>query len=280
MLSVSVVVRYNKVIKYKESGGNMKYIDSHAHYLSYKFRRDRDSLVYKLLKNDVELLIECGTDTKSNLSVLELCKKFKNMYAVIGYFPTSVSELDDIFVLNQFKGMLENEKVIGLGEIGLDYHHKGDKKMQADWFKEQLKIAKEFNLPVCIHSREAEDDTLKILSDFGSYRGVVHCYSYGVESMHELLDLGYYFGIGGTCTYKNNVGLREAIKEMPLNRILLETDAPYLSPQEVRGKRNDSRNIKYVISELSKLKGVSEEKIIKQTNQNVYDLYFKGKSKV
>lgn len=271
-----MIVWYNRVNKYKESGGYMKYIDSHAHYLSYKFRRDRNNLIYKLLKNDVEMIIECGTDTRSNLNVLELCRNFKGVYGVIGYFPTNVSELDDIPVLNQFKSMLENEKVVGLGEIGLDYHHKGDKKMQADWFKEQLKIAKELNLPVCIHSRDAENDTLKILENFGEYHGVIHCYSYGVESMRKLIELGYYFGVGGTCTYKNNVELREAIKEMPLNRILLETDAPYLSPQVVRGKRNDSRNIKYVVSELSKLKGISEEEIIKQTNQNVYDLYFKG----
>ena len=138
----------------------MKYIDSHAHYLSGRFAKDRDILLNNLLKNDLEYIIECGTNTKSNQQVIELCKKYKNIYGVIGYFPMDVQELENAQVREKFIEQLKNDKVLAIGEIGLDYYHKGDKELQKKWFKEQLKIAKSLNLPVCIHSRDAEEDTL------------------------------------------------------------------------------------------------------------------------
>lgn len=253
----------------------MKYIDSHAHYLSGRFAKDRDILLNNLLKNDLEYIIECGTNTKSNQQVIELCKKYKNIYGVIGYFPMDVQELENAQVREKFIEQLKNDKVLAIGEIGLDYYHKGDKELQKKWFKEQLKIAKSLNLPVCIHSRDAEEDTLSILRNNGKMNGVIHCYSYGVKTMKELLKLGYYFGVGGTCTYLSNKDLREAIRQMPLERIVLETDCPYLSPNIVRKERNNSENIKYVISELSELKKVSKNEIIEQTNKNVKVVYSK-----
>lgn len=251
----------------------MKYIDSHAHYLSRQFNKDRNELLNHLFDTDLEYIIECGTNTASNTSVIELCSKFDKIYGVIGFFPLDVAELEDKKKLDLFKQQLKEKKIVGIGEIGLDYYHKGDSSLQKKWFINQLKLAKEVNLPVCIHSRDAEIDTLNILKNNGQMKGVIHCYSYGVKTMKALLKLGYYFGVGGTSTYKSNVELREAIKEMPLDRILLETDAPYLSPQEVRKGRNDSSNIKYVIEELSRLKKISKEEIINQTNNNVKKLY-------
>lgn len=253
----------------------MKYIDSHCHYLSGRFNKDRYGIIEKLLNSDLEYLIECGTNTKSNIEVLKLCEKYSNIFGVIGYFPLDVQELEDSKIFNNFLTLLKHNKVLGLGEIGLDYHHKGDISLQKKWFVEQLKIAKRFNLPVCIHSREAEKDTLAILKNNGKYKGVIHCYSYGVKTMKELLKLGYYFGIGGTCTYNQNRELRAAIQAMPLDRIVLETDAPYLSPIQVKRSRNDSFNIKYVIFEISQIKGISEKEIIVQTNRNIKDLYSK-----
>ena len=136
-------------------------------------------------------------------------------------------------------------------------------------------MAKSLNLPVCIHSRDAEEDTLSILKNNGKMSGVIHCYSYGVKTMKELVKLGYYFGVGGTCTYLNNKDLREAIRQMPLDRIVLETDCPYLTPQPVRGQRNDSSYIKYVIEEIAKLKNTNIENVVNQTNNNVKTVYKK-----
>lgn len=254
----------------------MKFVDTHAHYIHRKYNSDRDFLLNDMLKYDLAKIIECGTDTKSNRLVEKLTRKYDNIYGVVGYFPTSVSELENEQTMSEFKYLLEHKKIIGVGEIGLDYYHDKTKDasgLQAKWFREQLEIAKEFGLPVCIHSRDAEVDTMKILREFGPYKGVIHCYAYGPENIKELVELGYYFGVGGTSTYLNNTDLRDAIKQMPLNRILLETDAPYLSPRQVRRERNNSSYIKYVITEISQLKGVSEDIIIKRTNQNVTDLY-------
>lgn len=257
----------------------MKYIDSHAHYLSRRFNEDRDILLNKLLNTELELIIECGTNSNANRRVIDLCNKHTNVYGVIGFFPTDVKELESKEVYNTLKSQLQKSKIVGLGEIGLDYYHdeKGKEK-QKKYFIQQLELARELNLPVCIHSREAEKDTVDILKEFGEYKGVIHCYSYGLETMKELVQLGYSFGIGGTVTYSNNFVLREAVKDMPLERILLETDCPYLSPQAVRRERNDSSNIGYVIKEIAKLKNITEEIIINTTNNNVYTLYNKIKN--
>ncbi len=254
----------------------MKYIDSHAHYLSGRFNKDRDILLKKLFNSDLEYIIECGTNTNSNKRVLDLCHKWDKIYGVIGYFPTDVWELKNQNNWEVLKEQLQDPKILAIGEIGLDYYHdeKG-KELQKEMFIKQLELAKELDLPVCIHSREAEDDTVTILKDFGAYKGVIHCYAYGKETMQELVDLGYYFGVGGTSTYPRNEQLRAAIKRMPIERIVLETDCPYLTPQAVRGQRNDSSYIKYVIEEIANLKGISGEEVVIQTNKNVRDVYTK-----
>lgn len=254
----------------------MKYIDSHAHYLSGRFNKDRDILLKKLFNSDLEYIIECGTNTNSNKRVLDLCHKWDKIYGVIGYFPTDVWELKNQNNWEVLKEQLQDPKILAIGEIGLDYYHdeKG-KELQKEMFIKQLELAKELDLPVCIHSREAEDDTVTILKDFGAYKGVIHCYAYGKETMQEFVDLGYYFGVGGTSTYPRNEQLRAAIKRMPIERIVLETDCPYLTPQAVRGQRNDSSYIKYVIEEIANLKGISEEEVVIQTNKNVRDVYTK-----
>ncbi len=251
-----------------------KFIDSHAHYLSRRFMSDRDEVLKSLFRNDVEYIIECGTNTNSNKRVMDFCHTWDNIYGVIGYFPTDVWELKKAETWDVLKEQLKDPKILAIGEIGLDYFHdeKG-KELQKEMFRKQLDLAKELDLPVCIHSRDAEDDTLAILREFGSYKGVVHCFAYGKEAMCELVKLGYYFGVGGTSTYPRNEQLRAAIKRMPLERIVLETDCPYLAPQSVRGQRNDSSYIKFVINEIANLKGVSAEDVVNQTNKNVREVY-------
>jgi TatD DNase family protein len=250
-----------------------KYIDTHTHYFHRLFNKDREGLIKELFKTDIRYIIECGTDTISNKKVIDFINTHKDVYGVIGFFPTNTHELEDPKTMETFLSQLQHKKVVGLGEIGLDYYHKGNPTQQKKWFIKQLNIAKKLNLPVCIHSRNAEKDTVAILKKNGEMKGVIHCYAYGVNTMRELVKLGYYFGVGGTCTYKNNVELRKAIKEMPLDRIVLETDCPYLTPDAVRHERNDSSKIKYVIEEIAKLKHISPEEVVKATNENVRRLY-------
>lgn len=250
-----------------------KYVDSHAHYTSFKFDGDRDVVLNLLFETFTDKIIECGTNSSTNKAVLALCGRYKNMYATIGYFPLSVGALEDSRAWEDFLKLLEHPKVVGIGEIGLDRYHPGNMNLQKKWFVKQLELAREMNLPVCIHSRDAEEETLQILLDHGKTTGVIHCYSYGTKTMEKLVELGYYFGVGGTSTYRKNVELREAIKQMPLERIVLETDAPYLSPEGIRKQRNDSSNIGIVIDEIAQLKNLSFERIIAQTNKNVRALY-------
>lgn len=253
---------------------SIKYIDTHAHYLSRRFGKDRDSVIRGLLASNVDKIVECGTNTRSNRDAIALAEKYKDIYATIGYFPCDTQELEkDPSLLTLLEEQLKHEKVVGIGEIGLDYYHPGDPEVQKRWFVAQLDLAKKLNLPVCIHSRDAEWDTVDILKANGPYTGVIHCYAYGFSTMIELSALGYYFGVGGTCTYSKNEELREAIKKMPLERIVLETDCPYLSPKTRRGERNDSGNIAEVISEIAKLKCISEGEVVSITNENVKSLY-------
>ena len=270
----------------------LKWIDTHSHYDSGKFNYDRDKLL-KNMQKELEAIITLGTNSFYNKKTLDLIQKYDYLYGMVGFFPNETWELDKDFnpeadeLIKIFKEQLTNKKIVGLGEIGIDYHWnsfgkrgfeiKGTeaKKLQEKWFIYQLDLAKEFNLPVSMHSREAEEDTIKIFNDYKEINGVMHCFSYGIDSLKIYLDKGLYIGVGGTVTYPNNKNLVEAIKYCPIDRILLETDAPYLTPQAVRRERNDSTKIKYVIKFLSDLKGISQEEIIEITNKNAKDLFKK-----
>lgn len=267
-----------------------KYIDTHAHYGHKGFRRLNKST--SELMNDMrdycEIIIQVGTNAKSNRQALRFVSSYDYMYGMVGYFPTDVWELEPEYckdanenwiVLTQ---QLTNDKIVGIGEIGLDYNWnrlangvEGElaREIQKVWFRNQLDLAKEMNLPVSIHSRDAEEDTLKIFDRYETIPGVIHCFSYGKEAAKKALDKGLYLGVGGTSTYPSNKELREAIKIVPLDRLLLETDAPYLSPQQVRRETNTSANIKYVIENIAALKRCSVDEVIEQTNKNAYNLF-------
>ena len=279
---------------------DLKFIDTHAHYNSVKFNKNRDKILTEL-RNKCENIINLGTDMKSNTDTLILISLYDYLYGCIGFFPTDVWQLEkkfcpgdiDTYIFNAddnltvFKKQLLNQKVVGIGEIGLDYHWNciGNAKnkpfctgeeareIQKKWFMYQLDLAKEKKLPVSMHSRDAEEDTIKVFKNYSEINGVMHCFSYGLKSAEFYLNKGLYLGIGGTCTYPSNKELRQVIKECPLDRILLETDAPYLSPIPFRSKLNTSANIIYVIEEIAKIKGISEENVIKQTNINAKSLF-------
>jgi len=267
-----------------------KFIDSHAHYNARQYNHDRKNLLEDL-RTDLKYIINIGTKTNENLQTLQLVSLYDYIYGMIGFFPCNTWMLepelckdaeDNWLILTK---QLLNQKIVGVGEIGLDFHWdsigekgkeiKGKKArmIQEKWFRKQIELAKELSLPISIHSREAEVDTLRIMKDYSNITGVVHCFSYGERAADFFLNKGFYLGIGGTSTYPGNKELREVIKKAPLEQLLLETDAPYLTPQSHRRERNQSDYIKEVIELIAKLKGISENEVIRITNQNNEKLF-------
>ena len=201
--------------------------------------------------------------------VVELAHKYPFIYAAVGMHPDEVGDLNDER-FEYLKSQCQKEKVVAVGEIGLDYYWDNESHdVQKKWFIKQLELARELDLPVIIHSRDAAADTLEIMKEYGQgLRGVIHCFSYSVELAREYVKMGFHIGIGGVVTFKNGRKLKEIAEEIPLDRILLATDCPYLAPVPFRGKRNCSAYISYVAQEIANLKGISYEEVVAQTEQN------------
>lgn len=250
--------------------------ESHAHYDDEAFEEDRDSLLQSLKENGIEYVINVGASMESSYSTLQLARKYPFLYGAVGVHPSDTYPLTERD-MEKLKDMAADEKIVAIGEIGLDYYwDEPDREIQKNWFKRQLLLAEELNLPVIIHSREAAKDTLDLLHamDSGQYRGVVHCFSYSAEIAREVIQMGFYIGVGGVSTYKNAKKLVEVIQEIPLNRILLETDCPYLTPVPYRGKRNSSLYLPYVVEKIAEIKGVTTEEVERKTYENALLLFF------
>ena len=250
-------------------------IDSHAHYDDAEFDTDRDALLTSLYNGGIEKVINVGASITGSRASIALSEQYPFIYAAIGVHPSDVSELDEE-KLDWLKEASSHEKVVAIGEIGLDYHYEDtDKALQKKWFLAQLLLAKEVQKPVIIHSRDAALDTITLMKEIRAQEipGVVHCYSYSKESARDYLELGYYFGIGGVLTFSNAKKLKEAVAYIPMDRILLETDCPYLAPVPNRGKRNSSLNIPYVVTELAGIKGIGEDEVIRITTENTKRLF-------
>lgn len=249
--------------------------DTHAHYDDEAFEEDREELLASLNRQGIEAVTNVGASMKSSRTTLRLARSYPFVYAAIGVHPNETGELTE----EDMKWLLESssdEKVVAIGEIGLDYYwEEPEQEVQKHWFVRQLFLAREAGLPVIIHSREAAKDTLDIMKaeKAGDLGGVIHCFSYSKEMAREYLNLGYYLGIGGVLTFKNAKKLKEVVEYMPMDRMVLETDCPYLSPVPNRGKRNSSLNLPYVVQEISAIKGIPEEEVIEITNQNAKRLY-------
>lgn len=249
---------------------DIRIFESHAHYDDEAFDDDRDELLSSSKENHLEYIINVAADLKSIETTYELTEKYDNVYGAIGIHPSGVDELNE----NNFQRVRElalKYKTLAVGEIGLDYHYDNtDKELQKEWFERQMILARDIRKPVIIHSREACEDTMKILKSrsLAGIPGVMHCYSYTVETARELLKMDYYFGIGGVITFSNARKLVEAVEEIPLDRILLETDCPYLAPVPHRGERNDSRNLMLVAEKIAAIKDVPYYKVIEQTYKN------------
>lgn len=254
----------------------MEYIfDTHAHYDDEAFDEDRESLIGSLREKGIGNVCNIGASMESCRTTLALAEKYPFFYGALGVHPNETKDLteEDMDWLRKASG---SEKIVAIGEIGLDYYwDEPDRETQKKWFVRQLSIAKDTGLPVVIHSRDAAKDTMDIIKaeHKGTTGGVIHCFSYGVEMAREYLNMGYYIGIGGVLTFKNAKKLIEVAEYAPLDRIVLETDCPYLAPVPNRGKRNFSGNLPYVVEKLAEIKGVSAEEIIRETTKNAREMY-------
>lgn len=250
----------------------IKTIDTHAHYDAEEFDADRDELLTQLFAESVDSIITMGCSLKSSAAALKLAEKYERMYAAVGIHPEDCENLPDDYI-SQIKTLAANKKVRAIGEIGLDYHYDGfSREKQIACFKEQLKLAQELDFPVVIHSRDATKDTLDILAEYRP-RGVVHCFSGSAETAREILRLGLMISFTGVLTFKNAKKAVEACEVIPLDRIMLETDCPYMSPVPHRGERCDSSMVRFTAEKLAQIKGISTDKAILACNRNAIEFF-------
>lgn len=251
--------------------------ETHAHYEDVKFDSDREELLALLPKQNIEYVINVGSNLETTQKSIELAKQYDFVYAAVGVHPSDIAELNEA-TFEELKKTADYEKTVAIGEIGLDYYWDKEslvQEKQREWFKRQMLLAKEKNLPVIIHSRDAAEDTMKVMKEVQAEEipGVIHCYSYSLEMAREFIKMGYYIGIGGVLTFKNAKKLKEVAAEIPLERILLETDCPYMAPEPHRGERNSSLYIPHVVEKLAEIRNITKEEIIAVTNENARRLF-------
>mgnify|MGYP000558133263 FL=1 len=251
--------------------------ETHGHYDDEQFDEDRERLIAEFLEKDIDKVMNVGADMQSSRNSVELAGKYPHFYAAVGVHPSEVGDLteDDMQALKQMT--LENPKVKAIGEIGLDYHFDDDppRDVQKKWFIRQLELAKELGMPIIIHSRDAASDTMEILKDMDGGRngGVIHCYSYSREQAREYIKMGFHIGVGGVVTFKNSRRLQEVVEDIPLEKIVLETDSPYMAPVPFRGTRNSALNIPYIAEKIAEIKGFPVQKVYDQTYANALKMY-------
>ena len=249
--------------------------DTHAHYDDPVYDKDREELFRTMRSEGVGIITDIGADIESTKRAIELSESYDFIYAAAGVHPSEVYSLEEAD-MEFLRRATESPKVVAIGEIGLDYHYEDTvREVQKKWFIRQLELAKETKLPVVIHSRDAAKDTLDIMKAEHAQEsgGVIHCFSYGWDMAKIYLDMGFYLGIGGVVTFKNAKKLKEVVQKAPMERLVLETDAPYLAPEPYRGKRNASHYLKYVAEEIAALRNMTPEEVILVTEENGKRMY-------
>lgn len=249
--------------------------DTHAHYDDEAFEPDREALLRELPQSGILRVVNVGADHASCRRTLELAEKYEYIYAAVGVHPGNTLE-PEREGCEWIAKMCRHDKCVALGEIGLDYYwREPEPEIQKKWFVRQLALARECGLPVVIHSRDAARDTVDIMTAEKAREigGVIHCFSYTKETARTFLDMGFYFGIGGVLTFQNAKKLKEAAAYIPLDRIVLETDCPYLAPVPYRGKRNNSLYLPHVVSALAQIKGIEETEVREAVWENSLRLY-------
>ena len=255
----------------------MKIFETHAHYDDEKFDNDRKEIIKKIKEAGISRCINIGCDINTSIKSVQYSKENDFIYAAIGLHPSNLPKTKEEICtqIQELKQIaINNKKVVAIGEIGLDYYwNKDNKQLQKYAFIKQIELAQELNLPIIIHTRDAIDDTINIIRNNIKISGVLHCCPFNKELVKHGLEHGLYIAFGGTSTFKNAKNADEIINMVPLDKILVETDSPYLSPEPLRGKRNDSRNLKYIIKKLANTKKISEEKMAEITYNNAEKVF-------
>lgn len=256
----------------------MKFFDSHAHYDDEKFNEDREEIIRAIKESGVTKFVSAGYDLKSTKTAIKLSNTYDYIYATAGISPNDVPEtLEQLWkILENIEELAKNKKVVAIGEIGLDYYWNTENKhIQKEAFIKQIEIANKLNLPIVIHTREAISDTLDILKNISKAKckGIFHCCPQNRELIKEAIKLGFYISFAGPITFKNSRNAEEMIRLVPLDKQLIETDSPYLSPEPNRGKRNDSRNVKYIAQKIADARNMPIEEIAKITYENACKIY-------
>ena len=251
----------------------MKFFDNHAHLDDEKFDEDREEIIEKIHKDEIDKFVSAGYSLESSKKSIELSKKYDFIYSTCGISPNDIPQNEEELwkELSEIKKLAkENNKVVAIGEIGLDYHwNTENKELQKKAFIEQIIIANELNLPIQIHTRDAVMDTLEILKQNNvNKKGIFHCCPLNRELVKEGLKLGFYISFAGPVTFKNSKNANEIIEMVPNDKMLIETDSPYLSPEPLRGKRNDPRNVKYIAKKIAEVKNITIEEVADITYEN------------
>jgi len=248
--------------------------DTHAHYDAEQFDQDRDEVLAGLSSRDVSLVVNPGCDIPSSRKAVELAHAWPFLYAAVGYHPEECGPYHPT-ELDILRELARDPKVVAIGEIGLDYYWEENppRELQQQVFQDQLALARELDLPVIVHDREAHGDSLAIIKEFPQVRGVFHCFSGSAEMARELVKLGWMVSFTGVLTYKNARKAVEAARAVPLDRVMIETDSPYMAPVPHRGKRNDSGYVRHVCEKLAEIKGVSFEECASITRENGMRFY-------
>lgn len=248
----------------------MRIIDSHAHYDDSSFDADREEVLRELFSGEICKIVNIGCSVKSSYSSVKLAEEYAGIYAAVGLHPDAADEIDRI---GEIRSLCGNKKVVAVGEIGLDYHYEEHSRdIQKKAFEEQLKLAAELDMPVVIHSRDAWEDTMELLRKYRP-KGVMHCFSGSAEIAREIVTMGMYVGFTGVVTFKNAKKALKALEAVPLDRLLVETDCPYMAPEPNRGKRNYSGYLPYTVAAMAAVKGVSPDEMAEITAENAERLF-------
>ena len=255
----------------------MQLFDTHAHMDADRFDQDRAEILADMPKRQIRYLMNVGCDASSSLASVRLAEEYPFIYAAVGSHPDDAAAMGEDLIALYRELATQHQKVRAIGEIGLDYHYEDNpsRDVQQEWFIEQIELAKELELPIIVHSRDAAQDTYEILRDYDAAQvgGVLHSYSGAPEMAQKYVDMGFYLGIGGMVTFENAKKVALTVEKIPLERLLIETDCPYLAPVPMRGKRNDSRNLRYTAARIAEIKGITPEEVARVTTENAKRLF-------
>lgn len=249
--------------------------DTHAHLNLRQYNKDREEVIERAFAAGVKYMVVIGINEQTIPLAVEIAEKYDNIYAAVGWHPVQAIDYEERH-LQFLTKWLDHPKVVAVGEMGLDYHwDTSPKDVQEKVFREQIRLAKELNMPIIIHNRKATPDVIRILEeeDAGQVGGIIHCYSDTVNELDTYLQMNFYISIAGPVTFKNAHSLKEVAKAVPLDRLLIETDAPYLTPHPYRGKRNEPARVKFVAKEIARLRGESYEEVCEATTNNALKVY-------